>query len=192
MANIPDIGLPPGTPTTNDRIDYSPQLRLQFIQPLFTFNRLKTNFRKAELNLQKTVQTYTRSQLDIVHNVTTNFYSLFKAQQQVDIDSAQVEQSDKAFQIANLKQQAGLLAEVEVLRLEVDLENARNQLASSQASLQQTEDGFKVLIGVPIEEYIEVAATLSYDPLNVTLEKALEEALKRRTEENNSCYFKNN
>jgi outer membrane protein TolC len=182
LGDVTGVDLPPGAPTTNERIDYAPQMRLQFIQPLFTMNRLRTNFRKAELNLEKTVQTYTRSQLDIVHNVTTNFYSLFRSQQQVAIDSAQVGQSENAFRIANLKQQAGLLPEVEVLRLEVDLENARNQLVSSEVTMQQTEDAFKVLIGVRIEESIQVTTLLSYEPLDITLEKALREALRRRTE----------
>lgn len=180
--NLPDGINVPGAPTSNDRIDYSPQLRLRFTQPLFTLNRLKTNFRKAELNLEKTVQSFTRTQLDIIHNVTTNFYNLLKAQKQFEIDSSQVEQSENAYRIANLKQQAGLLAEVDVLRLEVDLANARNRAAASQANLQQTEDAFKVQIGLPIMESIAVTSGLSYRLIDVTPQRALQEALSRRTE----------
>lgn len=182
LAGIPDVELPTDIATGNDRIDYSPQLRLQFRQPLFTLNRLKTDFHKAKLNLEKTLQSYTKNQLDIIHNVTSNFYSLFRAQRQLEIDSSQVKQSENAYRIANLKQQAGLLAEVDVLRLEIDLANARNKAASSQANFQQTEDAFKVLIGLPIEESIAVATQLSYQPIEVTLQKAIREALTRRTE----------
>ncbi len=165
-----------------DPIEYSPQLRLRFRQPLFTLNRLSTEFHKAELNLKKTQQIYTRTQLDIIHNVTANFYNLFRAQKQLEIDLAQVEQSENAYRIANLKQQAGLLPEVEVLRLEVDLADARNRAAASEASLQGTEDSFKQLIGLPIEESVQATTILTYKIIDVTLEKAMQEALKRRTE----------
>ncbi|MFQ5675883.1 MAG: TolC family protein [bacterium] len=168
--------------TVTDPLEFAPQLRLQFRQPLFTLNQLNTNFVKSALNLEKTEHSYTRSQLDLVYNVTTNFYNLFKAQQQLEIDTKQVEQSREAFRIANLKQQAGLLPEVEVLRLEVDLANARNRASASEAALKETEDFFKVLIGLPIEDSIEVTTHLTYAPIEVTLEKALAEALSRRPE----------
>ncbi len=167
---------------SNARIDYVPQLRLQFRQPLFTLNQLSTNFRKAELNLEKTRQSYTSNQLDLVFNVTSNFYQLYKAQQQNDIDNTQVNQSENAYRIANLKYQAGLLPEVEALRLEVDLANSRNKASSSLATSEETEDRFKVLIGLDISDRIKVTTELFYEPTEVTLEKAMLEALSRRTE----------
>ncbi|MDZ7303630.1 MAG: TolC family protein [candidate division KSB1 bacterium] len=166
------------TSTTN----YTPQLRLQFRQPLFTYNKLKTGFQRARLNLENTMQAYTRNQLDIIYNVTTNYYNLLRAQRQAEIDREQVKQSENAYRIAGLKQQAGLLPEVEVLRLEVELANARNSAAASEANLKQNEDAFKILIGLPIEEAVQVAAELDYRPIVVSVERALSEALKRRTE----------
>ena len=164
--------------TTN----YTPQLRLQFRQPLFTINRLKTGYRRADLNLENTLQTYNRSQLDIIYNVTSSFYNLFRAQQQLAIDSASVRQSENAHRLARLKQQAGLFPELEVLRLEVEVANARNTLTSSTANLQRIEDAFKLQIGLAIEEAVLATTTLAYQPINVSLEKALTEALQRRTE----------
>ncbi len=163
-------------------ISFRPDFRVQYSQPLFTLNRLKTGLKRAELNLESTLQTYTRSQLDLVFNVTANFYSLFQAQQQAQIDNEQVTQSENAYRIANLKQQAGLLPEVEVLRLEVDLANARNTAATSEANLLQSEDAFKNLIGLSITDIVEATTDLEYTPVEVTLEKALGEALDRRTE----------
>ncbi|NUM78898.1 TolC family protein, partial [candidate division KSB1 bacterium] len=81
-----------------------------------------------------------------------------------------------------LKQQAGLFPELEVLRLEVELANARNTMTNSEASVQRTEDNFKVLIGLPVEEAISVSTELAYRPITASLEKALTEALQRRTE----------
>ncbi len=177
----PATGLPFSV-TRKDPKDYSPTLRLQFRQPLFTYNRLKTGYKRADLNLENTLQTYSRSQLDIIYNVTTGFYNLFRAQQQLEIDRAQVQQSENAHRLAKLKQQAGLFPELEVLRLEVEVANARNTLTNSEANLQRVEDNFKLQIGLPIEESVQASTELAYQPINVALEKALSEALQRRTE----------
>lgn len=175
----PDI---PGQEIPQDFTNYSPQLSLQFRQPLFTINRLQTNHRKAKLNLENTEQVYSRSQLDIVYNVTANFFGLYRAQKQYEIDSDNVKQAEKAYRLANLKQQAGLLPEVEVLRLQVDLANARNTAAASQAALAERADQFKLLIGVAVVDSVQVMSELTYQPVSVSLEKALSEALSRRTE----------
>ncbi|HEX9654212.1 MAG TPA: TolC family protein, partial [bacterium] len=179
-----EIGGPeiPGQEISQDFTNYSPQLSLQFRQPLFTINRLQTNHRKAKLNLENTEQVYSRSQLDIVYNVTANFFGLFRSQKQYEIDSDNVKQAEEAYRLANLKQQAGLLPEVEVLRLQVDLANARNSAAASQAALAEREDQFKLLIGIPVEDSVEVMTELSYQPVTVSIEKAMGEALNRRTE----------
>lgn len=185
FGTFQDVSIDPGGPALSTRVDptdYAPQLRLQYQQPLFTLNRLKTGVRRAELNLENTLQAYTRTQLDIIFNVTTNFYALYRAQRQIEIDRENVTQSENAYRIARLKEQAGLLPEVEVLRLEVDLANARNTLAASEANLKQTEDRFKLLIGMPIEASVQVLADLDYTPVQVTIEHALAQALARRTE----------
>jgi outer membrane protein len=167
--------------TTNPS-QYGTQVRVQFRQPLFTYNRLKTGLKKAELNLDNTLQTYTRNQLDLVFNVTSRFYDLFKSQQQLQLDRQQVDQAAESYRIARLKQEAGLLAEVDVLRLDVDLANAQNTAANSEATMLQNADGFKILIGLPIETSIDVTANLAYNPLTIDLDQAIDRALERRTE----------
>ena len=149
---------------------------------MFTINRRKIGYQKARLNLEDTEQQYTRSQLDIIFNVTSNFYSLYRAQEQLSIDRDQVSQSENAYRIANLKQQAGLLPEVEAFRLEIDLANARNTATNSEAALEESKDAFKLLIGIPITTNISAITELTYQPIQVSLEKAINEALNRRTE----------
>lgn len=161
---------------------YSPNLTMQYRQPLFTYNRLKTGVKRAELNLEESTASYSRNQLDLIYNITTGFFNLFKAQRQVGIDKAQVEQSQNAYNIGRMKQQAGLLAEVDVLRLEIDLANAQNSLSTSQALLEQNQDSFKNLIGLEISDAIKVVAGLEYAPVSVSFEAAIDKALQYRTE----------
>lgn len=165
-----------------DPIDYAPQLRLQYRQPLFTLNKLKTGVKRAELDLENTVESYKRSQLDLIFNVTSGFYSMYRAQRQAEIDGERVEQSENSYRIARLKQQAGLLPEVEVLRLEVDLLNSQNTSERSRAALKEAEDNFKIAVGLPLEDSVRVVPDLTYTLVDISVEKATTEALQRRTE----------
>jgi outer membrane protein TolC len=117
-----------------------------------------------------------------VFNVTSRFYDLFKSQQQLQLDRLQIDQATEAYRIARLKQEAGLLAEVDVLRLEVDLASAQNTAANSELTMFQNADGFKILIGLPLETPIDVSADLAYRPINVDMDVAIDRALAHRTE----------
>ncbi|MCA9731404.1 MAG: TolC family protein [Deferribacteres bacterium] len=168
--------------SADEGTSYSPNLTLQYQQPLFTYNRLKTGVRRAELNLEESASSYSRSQLELVYNITIGFFNLFKAQRQVEIDYSQVEQSQNAYNIGRKKQQAGLLAEIDVLRLEIDLANAQNTLSSSEALLEQNQDNFKNLIGLAINDSLKVTAGLDYQPVDLSVEAAVEKSLQYRTE----------
>lgn len=167
---------------SDEGTSYSPNLTLQYRQPLFTYNRLKTGVLQAELNLEESTASYSRNQLDLIYNITTGFFNLFKAQRQVGIDNSQVEQSENAYNIGRMKQQAGLLAEVDVLRLEIDLANAQNTLSTSEALLEQNQDNFKNLIGLDIMEEVRVVASLEYESADINLDEAIKKALDYRTE----------
>ena len=170
------------TTVEKDPFDFSPRLSLQYRQPLFTINRLKIGYLKAKLALESTEMSYTRSELDIVYQVTSAFYQLYQGARQVEIDNESMEQSEKAYNLALKKVQAGLIPEVDAMQLEVDFERSKNTLVASEANLKRMEDAFKVLIGIDIDQEVRVTAQLDYHPIEVAFERALQEALKRRTE----------
>lgn len=170
------------TTVEKDPFDFAPRLSLQYNQPLFTINRLKIGYLRAQLSLESTQKSYTRSQLDMVYQVTSAFYQLFQAARQVEIDRESMEQSKKAYELALKKVQAGLIPEVDAMQLEVDYERSKNTLVASEANLKRMEDEFKILIGIDIDQEVRVTAQLEYHPIEVSFAKALQEALKRRTE----------
>ncbi|MFQ5753583.1 MAG: TolC family protein, partial [bacterium] len=75
-----------------DRNEFYTSISLQFRQPLFTFNRLKAGFEKANLNFERANRQFKRTELDIVFNVTQSFYNLYRATRQVEIARAEVQQ----------------------------------------------------------------------------------------------------
>ena len=161
---------------------FSNRLYFQFVQPIFTPNTLKMNIRRAELGFEETEEQYERYNLAIIADVTNRFYDLYQAKEQVKIDEGLVKQSEDAYQMAVNRFQADLIPEVEVMQLEVELARNRNSLEMSIGNLRRIEDLFKHLIGLDIEQEIDIAAEFEYKPIEVDIDDALDKALKYRTE----------
>ncbi len=166
--------------------DYYTNFAVQLRQPLFTANSQMNNIIRAERNLEKTESQYTRTQFDILYNVTQSFYSLFQSIRQLEIATLNVEQRENAFKTAENKFKAGLIPEVEMLQLEVELASGQNELLNRKREVEQAKNSFKVLIGLPLDEEIDLIPELNYSPVMIDSVKALNLALRNDNELKNS------
>lgn len=162
--------------------DYYSNLSLRLQQPLFTFNTLGARLERAEINLKKSERNYTKAEHDIIYRVTSSFYRLFQSKKQVEIAREKVEQNEAAYNTAENKYKAGLIAEVEAMQLEVDLASSRNELLDKEKSYRDALNNFKLLLGLPLDEEIDLSGSLDYEPIVVDGDAALLYALKNRPE----------
>lgn len=163
-------------------IDYYTNLSLRFQQPLFTFNSLLASLSRAEINLRKSERNYTRAEKEVIYTVTSGFYRLYQSKKNVEITKDKVNQIQTSYNTAVNKFKAGLIAEVEALQLEVDLASSKNELLNAERNFNESKDDFKLLIGLPLEELIDVVAELDYEPIVVDSKTAIDFALTNRAE----------
>ncbi len=166
--------------------DYYTNMSLRLRQPLFTFNSLSASLERAEINLEKSKRNFSRAEHDLIYNVTSSFYQLFQAKRNMEIVQERVNQTTISYETAMNKYKAGLLAEVEALQLEVELASAKNELLNAETRFREAKDNIKILIGLPIDEDIDVAAELEYKPVKIDLEHAVQSALDNRPELHNA------
>jgi outer membrane protein TolC len=162
--------------------DYYTDLAIELNQPLFIFNSQAADLERAEINLEKAQRSYTQNELDIIYNVTVSFYRLYRAKKNVTIAEEKVKQNDESYQTASNKLKAGLIAEVEALQLEVDLASSRNTLLDSEREYREELNEFKILIGLRLDDQIDVVSDLVYEPVDIDQEAAIESALAKRPE----------
>lgn len=155
---------------------------LSFSQPIFTTNTLNENLRIARLNYDKSVCYYNRAQMDIIYNVTNAFYQVYKASYQLMIATERLSNSKEALRITKLKQEAGDLPEGEILIAEISVAQDEARLLESKGSLEQMKDEFKLLIGLNLNEEIELEAEMDFESFIIDQQKAIEEAKKNRNE----------
>ncbi|MDP3830261.1 MAG: TolC family protein, partial [Ignavibacteriaceae bacterium] len=114
------------------------------------------------------------------------FYNLFQAKKNVEITKERVKQTQTSNETAMNKFRAGLIAEVEALQLEVDLSASKNELLNAESRFEELNNEFKLLIGLPLSENIDVSAEINFIPIEVDESDAVSIALQNRPEIKNS------
>jgi outer membrane protein TolC len=164
-----------------DRADtYYSNLVVSLTQPLFQINTQARSLEKAEINLEKAQRNFTQAEQNIIYSVSASFYNLVKSKKSLDISREKVRQTEESYNTASNKFKAGLIPEDQLLQLEVDLASSKNELLSSIQSFEDTKNDFKILIGLPLTEEIDVEGEIEYKAVNINVEEAVVSALKKR------------
>jgi outer membrane protein TolC len=159
--------------------------RFGFVQPLeafYSYNRLQSNFEIAELNYELSQKQLTRAELDIRYNVSNAFYGLVSALEREKIANQTLQAQRESNELAQSKYQAGVIAEVEALQMEVDLAGEMNNYDISMVNRIAEENLLKQLLEIPLNDSIMIETDLGYKIVDVDLEKAITFGMKHRLE----------
>ena len=158
------------------------QFGVAFNQPLFTKNLLRENLVRAEYQYKSSELYFTRAQMNIIYNVTLNFYEVYRAAYEKQISEERLTNSQEALRIAKLKFETGNISEGELLGTEI--EAARNDalLLESIGKYERVKDDFKFLIGLNMTEEIDITAEMDFETVVIDQQKAIEYALANRLE----------
>ncbi len=167
---------------TNSNRAFSNSLYLSLTQPLFTYNRTKMNMRQIEMNYENARISYALQMLNVERNITSQFYSLFTAQQNLEISEKELENAEKNFNIIKDKVEADLVTKDEFYQAQLNLSQSRSSLENQRVSLENSKDNFKQALGIPLEEDIRVVCDIEAEPVLVDFDKALESAMSSRLE----------
>ena len=155
---------------------------LSFNQPIFTANKLKENMKVAELSYRRSVCYYTRAQMDIIYNVTSAFYQVYRTAFENTINQDKLANSKEAYRIAKMKMEMGNLPEGELLTTEIVVGQDESRLLESQGKMEAAYDDFKLLIGLNLNDSIELVADMEFESFLIDMQKAIEEAIQNRME----------
>ncbi len=161
---------------------FNNNLYLNFDQPIFTYNRTRLDLRELELDLESTRLTFAVQQLSLERQVAQSFYAAYEAIMNLDIAEEELENNRQNYEIVKNKVDAGLLAEEELYQAELNLASSRSTVENRRVSLDNSYDSLKELIGLPLDEPLAIQATVTFDPVEVDMDKALQSALANRLE----------
>ncbi|MBN1998295.1 TolC family protein [candidate division KSB1 bacterium] len=161
---------------------FSNNLALRYTQPIFTYNRIKLSMRELLLDLENSEMFYTLQKLNIETRVAQDFYTVYAQTLSHQIALEELTNQEQSYQIMKNKVDAGLAALEELYQAELNLASSRQKVQNSTVTLSNAKDELKRSLGISIFEEIDVVADVSYQVVEIDLQKALDTGLSARTE----------
>ena len=152
-------------------------------QPLYTAGKVGTAIKLASLESEGVGVDRARVEQDIKLRVIRSFNDLLLAAKQLDVARDTVAQRELHLEMARSRYKLGVATEVDVLRSEVSLANAKPELIRAENSVRHARAVLNNLLVRPIDFPTEAAGELTYTPpTQGPLAEVIRNALDRRPE----------
>lgn len=161
---------------------FNNSLFLTLSQPIFTYNRLKMQITELELSLENAQLSFAIQKLQIERSVTQQFLSLFYSWRSLEIAKQQLVNSTESYQIIESKVEAGISAPEELYQADLTRFNSQASVQNLQMQYENSQDNFKILLGLPLENELIIVADIRKSLVDVDLVKAIDHGLAFRME----------
>jgi len=137
---------------------------------------------KANLSYQRVKGNSSISKNTLSYSVLESYYNLLLLELELEISREDLSASREAAQLARRKFEAGLIAEVEAMELEVEVLQKEASLYNEVATYENNLDRFRTLLGLEIDQPVKIIGEPEFEPLTVEREKSRDAALEKRLE----------
>ena len=161
---------------------FSNSLTVSLSQPLFTYNRTKMQIKELELALENTQLAYAIQKLEIERQVTQQFLNLFYSRMSIQISQEEYNNAMESLEIIQSKVDAGISAPEELYQADITKDNSLASLENKRMQHENSLDAFKRLLGLEIEDLIDVSADIQKTVVDVDLNTAIAHGLENRME----------
>ncbi len=161
-----------------------PSINLSLKHPLTRTGKLaegaplttaRTNATIAELE-------YLKAKQDALFEVVSAYYALVKALRASEVAAEGLKQTAGQLEIARVQQQLGAKAEIDALKLEVQLAQDKNKLIEAESQITSANQTLALALGEESSKQILPTTVPSYQPVDVDVDKASSAALAQRIE----------
>ena len=173
-----------GTPTivSGDRIGNSYTNSITASMPLYTGGALSGQIMSAKAGYKSALVGVQKSYNDMRSTVTNGYYTVLQADDMQVLARESVARLEEHLKNVKAQYDVGVVAKVDVLRSEVELANAQQNLIKAENAYKISEANFNKIIGLPLATNLFLEDTLNYVPYDKDLEYCLDYASKNRPE----------
>lgn len=161
---------------------FNNSLFLTLTQPLFTYNRKQMQITELELSLENSQLNYAIQKLQIERSVTQQFLSLFYSWRSLEIAEQQLANTEESYQIIESKVDAGISAPEELYQADLTRFNSQASVQNLQMTYENSQDNFKILLGLPLDNELVIVADIRKSLVDVDLAQATDYGLAHRME----------
>lgn len=160
--------------------NYNFQVSLQ--QILFAWGKIYDAYRIAGLNRDIAELNILRKKQEIRCSVTKAYYGLLVLEQMVGLTRESFEQLKRHEESVRKRYEAGLVAQFDLLRSQVQVANLKPKMIEAENGLKLAKEGFKMLLGLPQDAEFVLMDSLEIIEEDFNFEQIKNEALNNRAE----------
>ncbi len=151
-------------------------------QPLFTGFALSSAYELAKLGIDLSEMELELEKLDIALKAKEAYFNILKTDKAVVVARSAVEALQSHLKVAKNFYDVGMIPVNDLLKAEVELANAEQNLIKAQNSAQLSRASFNIVLSKPINSTVNVQDIQEYTPEIVDFERFYEQALMKRPE----------
>ncbi len=136
--------------------------------------------RQARTAYRVALLSFFSDRQSLIERVVSAYFDTVQQQQLVKIQEFSVTLAEQAVKDAQLRLDAGLIAEIDLTRAQLRLAREKIAVISQRQALQDSMDRLLVLLGLQVGGLPELVTGVSYQPQELNLDHALSQALALR------------
>jgi outer membrane protein len=157
-------------------------LSLSYQQPLFTWGKIRSGYDISKYNLSLTKEEYRKTKQDIKFNVVNLFYNILLAKELIKVREESIARIEDHLKAVQERYDKGYASEFDVLRVKVQLANAKPLLTQAKNLSLLTMNNLKNILGISLSDSVNLEGTLDFEPIEIEKSQAEEFAFKNRSE----------
>jgi len=146
----------------DDFTEYSYLNRVLLDQPLLAGNPVGRDREIGKIAYDISLINYELQRREVIYSITQTFFGLVSAEGALDIAMQDLELGRSSEELAARKLKAGLIPEVELLQIQVDLARREGSYLQTKGALETAHERLKLTLGIPLEQLVTVHYSTEY------------------------------
>lgn len=150
--------------------------------PIYTGGQLSGTIDQAKANYKSYALGETKAYIEMKKTATDGYFSLLQAGNMENLYQDSVNQLEEHLKNVQAQYDVGVVAKVDVLRSEVSLANAQQQLIQATNNYDVAEASLNKIIGTSLDTTLKLKDSLQYTPYENDMQYCLDYASMNRAE----------
>lgn len=150
--------------------------------PIYTGGKLSGTIDQAKASYNYSVIGLQKAYNDMRQTVTDGYYGMLQADNMQNLSRESVNRLEEHLKNVQAQYEVGVVAKVDVLRSEVELADAQQNLIKAENAYQIAEASLNRVIGLPMDTTLKLQDSLQYTPYDNDLQYCLDYAAQNRPE----------
>ena len=160
--------------------NYYNRMYLQFEQPLFQPNELKNDLEEAKLDLEEEELDYIASQVEMIDDISDEYYSLFELAYNDVILNNYLSNLIEIDAVASDIVQQDTTRNIEKMQVELVMANAQDELSENQSEIRIDKASMLHRLRLNEDVILDIDPVITITPITVDQEEAVQYGLSLR------------